>query len=148
MPHLLTRTFYFLVLLNSGLTIANEPTPVDRFYVAEGLEATVWAQAPMLFNPANMDADAQGRIWVSEAVNYRSFRNQGEVNLWHEKGDRIMILEDSDLDGRADSSQVFVQDTDLVAPMGLTVLDNRIIVSCSPNVIVYTDVNWNASHRP
>ena len=58
-----------LALLLPSLSIADEPTPVDRFYVAEGLEATVWAQAPMFYNPTNMDTDVQGRIWVTEAVN-------------------------------------------------------------------------------
>ena len=123
---------------------SSEPTPVDRFFVADGLEAKVWAQAPMFFNPANMDADSQGRIWVTEAVNYRSFRNETEVNRWHQEGDRVMVLQDTDGDGTADSSHVFVQDTDLVAPMGISVLDNRIFVTCSPNVIVYTDVDRDA----
>jgi putative membrane-bound dehydrogenase-like protein len=148
MPRFSIRFICLLSLFKAAFVFANEPTPVERFYVAEGLEATVWAQAPMFFNPANMDADAQGRIWVTEAVNYRSFRNQGEVNLWHEDGDRVMVLQDTNGDGRADSSHVFVQDTDLVAPMGISVLDNRIIVTCSPNVIVYTDVNRDAHFDP
>lgn len=139
------------VLLGSVITgslFSNEPTPVDRFYVADGLEATVWAQSPMFFNPSNMDADAQGRIWVTEAVNYRSFRNEGVVNRWHEEGDRVMVLQDANGDGTADKSHVFVQDKDLVAPMGISVLDNRVIVTCSPNVIVYTDVDRDARFDP
>lgn len=134
----------FSVLSLPSILSANDPTPVDRFYIADGLEATVWAQAPMVYNPSNMDADAKGRIWVTEAVNYRSFRNETEVNLWHEGGDRVMVLEDTNGDGLADSSHVFVQDKDLVAPMGISVLDNRIFVTCSPNVIVYTDVDRDA----
>lgn len=148
MTHCLSRVFCFLVILNARMLPGIEPTSVDRFYVAEGLEATVWAQAPLLFNPANMDVDVQGRIWVSEAVNYRSFRNQAEVNLWREEGDRIMVLRDTDGDGTADASHVFVQDKDLVAPMGVSVLDNRVIVSCSPNVLVYTDVDRDARFDP
>jgi len=142
------RFIHIFVLFIPYVAFTNEPTPVDRFYIAEGLEATVWAQAPLFFNPTNMDTDVQGCIWVTEAVNYRSFRNEGEVNLWHKDGDRIMVLQDVDGDGRADSSHVFVQDKDLVAPMGLSVLDNRIIVTCSPNVIVYTDVDRDARFDP
>ncbi len=142
-PYLRLLPAVFLLLF-SCLVEANEPTPVDRFYVADGLEAKVWAEAPMLYNPANMDVDEQGRIWVSEAVNYRSFRNEENVNRWHRQGDRIMVLEDTNGDGTADSSHVFVQDSDLVAPMGISVLDNRIFVTCSPNVIVYTDVDRDA----
>ncbi|HEX2861640.1 MAG TPA: hypothetical protein VHN79_08370, partial [Lacunisphaera sp.] len=46
--------------------------PVEGFAVPEGFEITVWAQAPQLRNPTNMDVDAQGRIWVTEGVNYRN----------------------------------------------------------------------------
>ncbi len=137
-----------LSLITLSVTFASEPTPVERFFVADGLEATVWAEAPMFFNPTNLDTDTQGRIWVTEAVNYRSFRNMGEVNRWHESGDRVMVLQDTDRDGRADASHEFVQDADLVAPMGISVIDNRIIVTCSPNIIVYTDVNRDARFDP
>lgn len=137
-----------VTLFHSKVAFGAEPTAVDKFFVAEGLEATVWAEAPLFFNPTNMDTDTQGRMWVTEAVNYRSFRNMGEVNRWHEKGDRVMVLEDTDGDGRADASHMFVQDEDLVAPMGISVIDNRIIVTCSPNVIVYTDENRDARFDP
>lgn len=142
------RVLIVLCTILSGSLYSVEPTPVEEFFVADGLEATVWAKAPLLFNPTNMDTDTQGRMWVTEAVNYRSFRNRGEVNLWHEEGDRVMVLQDTDADGRADASHVFVQDKDLVAPMGISVIDNRVIVTCSPNVIVYTDVNRDARFDP
>ena len=41
--------------------------PLDMFTVPEGLEVTLWAQSPQLRNPTNMDIDAAGRIWVTEA---------------------------------------------------------------------------------
>ena len=59
----------------------------------------------------------------------------------HQAGDRILILTDTDGDGRADSSKVFVQDKDLRAPLGLAVIGNRVVVSASPHLIVYTDEN-------
>ncbi len=142
-----TPYFLFALIAFSDL-LAIDPTPVEQFYVADGLEAKVWAEAPLFFNPTNMDTDTQGRVWVTEAVNYRSFRNQGVVNRWHDQGDRVMVLQDTDGDGRADASHEFVQDEDLVAPMGISVIDNRVIVTCSPNVIVYTDVNRDARFDP
>src|SRR4051812_9340445 len=116
--------------------------PTDRFAVPEGFELTIWAQAPQLRNPTNMDVDAQGRIWVTEGVNYR--RHAGR----DKGGDRIMVLEDTDGDGRADSSHVFVQEPDLVSPLGIAVIDNQIIVSSAPDLIVYTDVNRNGRFDP
>ena len=116
--------------------------PADRFTVPAGFELTVWAQAPQLRNPTNMDVDAQGRIWVAEGVNYRRHADRDKA------GDRIVVLEDTDGDGRADTSHVFVQEPDLIAPLGIAVIDNQIIVSCAPNLIVYTDVDRNGRYDP
>ncbi|MCE9592735.1 MAG: DUF1080 domain-containing protein [Planctomycetes bacterium] len=112
----------------------------ERFEVADGLAVTLWAESPSLYNPTAIDVDARGRLWVTEAVNYRKWngRNPG---LEFPKGDRVVILEDTNGDGVCDSSKVFIEDVDLVAPLGIAVLGERVIVSCSPNAIVYTDAN-------
>lgn len=108
-------------------------------YLPEDLEATLWAESPMFYNPTNIDVDYRGRIWVTEAVNYRNFNNDSTKALHHQKGDRVMILEDTDGDGKADTSKVYVQDKDLLSPLGIAVIGNKVYVSCSPNLIVYTD---------
>lgn len=110
-----------------------------QLYLPQDLEVTLWAESPLFYNPTNMDVDAKGRIWVTEAVNYRLYRNDSTKFLTHHKGDRVMILEDKDGDGKAESSTVFVQDKDLVAPLGISVIGNKVIVSSAPSVIVYTD---------
>ena len=110
-----------------------------RLYLPDDLEVTLWAEAPMFFNPTNMDIDARGRIWITEAVNYRKYNNKPENRLNHPDGERVMILEDTDGDGKADDSKVFVTDPDLVSPLGIAVIGNKVIVSCSPNLVVYTD---------
>src|SRR5688572_3386516 len=92
----------------------------------------------MFFNPTRMDCDERGRIWVAEAVNYRSFNTKKDNPKWHEAGDRIVILEDTDQDGKADKSTVFAQDKELVSPLGVAVIGEKVVVSCSPNLIVYT----------
>jgi putative membrane-bound dehydrogenase-like protein len=133
-----------LILLLALLSTAPRPAAQrvdDQFVLAADLEISLWAESPMFFNPTNIDVDARGRVWVAEAVNYRSFNTAKQGPLTHPAGDRIVILSDTDGDGRADSSKVFVQDKDLVAPLGLAVIGNRVIVSASPNLIVYTDEN-------
>lgn len=110
-------------------------------YLPSDLTATLWAESPMLYNPTNMDVDYKGRIWVTEAVNYRDFNPHSKNRMHQNNGDRVVILEDSNDDGIADKTKVFVQDTDLVAPLGIAVIGNRVIVSCSPNLIMYTDEN-------
>ncbi len=119
-----------------------EVVPIDHFTVPEGFELTVWAQAPQLRNPTNMDVDAKGRIWVAEGVNYRLHDKRDK------DGDRIVVLEDTDGDGKADKSTVFVQEPLLGAPLGIAVLDNKIIVSNAPDLIVYTDVDRNGRFDP
>jgi len=116
--------------------------PLDMFAVPEGLEVTLWAQSPQLRNPTNMDIDAAGRIWVTEGVNYR--RNQTREPA----GDRIVVLQDTNGDGVADSSHVFVQEATLIAPLGIAVIDNQIIVSNTPDLIVYTDVDRDLKFDP
>ncbi|GAB2599379.1 PVC-type heme-binding CxxCH protein [Spirosoma areae] len=113
----------------------------NTLYLPNDLEATLWAEAPMFHNPTNMDIDAKGRVWITEAVNYRKFNNKPEERLNHPEGERVMILTDTDGDGKADDSKVFVQDPDLVSPLGIAVIGNKVIVSCAPNLVVYTDEN-------
>lgn len=107
--------------------------------VHEGLEVNLYAAEPMFSNPTNISVDAKGRVWVAEAYNYRNSLNP--KNPVKEKGDRIMILEDTDDDGKADKSKVFYQGTDVNSALGVCVLGNRVFVSCSPNVFVFTDEN-------
>lgn len=113
----------------------------NKLYCPEDMEVTLWAESPMLYNPTNMDIDAKGRVWVTEAVNYRSFNNAPETRLNHQSGERVMILEDTDHDGKADKSTVFVEDKDLISPLGITVLGNKVYVAAAPNLVVYTDEN-------
>lgn len=125
-------------------TPEGKPTivPAELFAVPDGLEVTVWATSPMLFNPTNIDTDEQGRIWVAEGVNYRSHAGR------RPEGDRIVVLEDTDGDGKADKSHVFVQEKFLEAPLGIAVFDNKVVVSQTPSMIVYTDVNRNGVFEP
>ncbi len=123
---------------------APEPVqiPLDLFKVPDGFEVTLWAATPLLHNPTNMDIDRDGRIWVAEGVRYRShFARQPE-------GDRIVVLQDTDGDGKADSTHTFVQEPNLVAPLGIAVIDNKIVVSQPPDLIVYTDVDRNLKFDP
>lgn len=103
------------------------------------LEITLFASEPMMSNPTNMDIDDKGRIWICEAYNYRNALNPR--NPYNKKGDRILILEDTDHDGKADKSTVFYQGEDINAALGIAVLGNKVYVSCSPNVLVFTDEN-------
>ena len=123
---------------------AQQPTsvPPEAFTVPEGLEVQLWASSPLLYNPTNMDVDQHGRIWVTEGVNYRGQDQR------RKEGDRVVVLEDTDQDGKADKSTVFVQEEFLVSPLGIAVFDNVVVVSQPPDMIVYTDVNRDLKFDP
>ena len=116
--------------------------PLELFKVPDGMEVTLWATSPQLFNPTNIDIDRDGRIWVAEGVRYRSHHAR------QPEGDRIVVLQDTDGDGKADSTHTFVQEPALVAPLGVSVIDNKIIVAQPPDLIVYTDVDRNLKFDP
>jgi putative membrane-bound dehydrogenase-like protein len=127
-----------VLALQSGEESFPSHDPAADLVVAEGLEITLAAESPLLFNPTAMDVDHRGRLWVTEAVNYRKWngRNPGRD---HELGDRVVVLNDDDGDGIYDRSTVFAQEPRLVAPLGIAVFGNQVVVSCSPDLIVYTD---------
>jgi len=127
---------------NAGLKLEDKyQSDQTQLFLPGDLEATLWAESPKFYNPTNIDVDIKGRLWVTEAVNYRKYNNKAPNFKDRVEGDRVMILEDKDGDGVAESSKVFVQDKDLIAPLGISVIGNKVIVSCAPSLIVYTDEN-------
>ena len=116
---------------------------VDKFITDPELEVTLWAKSPLFYNPTNMSIDPKGRIWVTEGVNYRE-----KLGIRRDAGDRIMVLIDSDNDGKADESKVFLQDPYLESPLGIAVFDNRIVISQPPDIVIYTDVNRDLRFDP
>ncbi len=124
--------------VDSGITVV----PPELFTAPDELEVTLWATSPLLHNPTNIDFDAQGRMYVAEGVNYRGKANR------QKEGDRIVVLEDTDLDGVADKTSVFVQEPFLAAPLGVAVLGDKIVVSQPPDLLVYTDTNGNGVFEP
>lgn len=106
--------------------------------VAYGLKVQLMATEPMLKNPTNIDVDEKGRVWVTEAYNYRPGINGNPTNA---QGDRIVILEDTDGDAKMDRAKVFYQGPELNAPLGIAVLGKKVIVAQSPYVWAFYDDN-------
>ncbi|MDB6056098.1 MAG: hypothetical protein JWN25_3621 [Verrucomicrobiales bacterium] len=111
---------------------------MKKMIPADGVAATLFASEPMLSNPTDMDVDSKGRVWITEGVNYRVFQKWGTLRP---QGDRIVILEDTDGDGKADKSTVFYQGPEINAALGICVLGNKVIVSRAPDVFVLTDTD-------
>ncbi len=103
-----------------------------------GLKVEAMATEPTLINPTNIEVDEKGRVWVTEAYNYRFEINN---NKPRPEGDRILTLEDKDGDGLLETSTTFYQGPDINAPLGICVLSDRVIVSQSPYVWAFFDDN-------
>jgi hypothetical protein len=116
---------------------------VSQLDVHVGLEAKLFAAEPMIHGVSNIDIDHRGRVWVCDIVNYRRFNNEDHPG--RKEGDRILILEDTDGDGKADCSTVFYQGSDIDSAHGVCVLPapngqgTKAIVSAGANVLVLTD---------
>ncbi len=131
-----------LVVNTSGVSLSEEKKrlnehALDGLEVAPGLKASLFAAEPMVINPTNIAIDARGRVWVSEGINYRP-----ELNPQHperEEKERIIILEDTDGDAKADKRTVFYEGMDINSALGIWVMGNQAIVSVSPNIFLFTD---------
>ncbi|MCH8830262.1 MAG: NPCBM/NEW2 domain-containing protein, partial [Planctomycetes bacterium] len=121
---------------NSGSRLVKDA--VSNLDVPDDLEAKLFAAEPVLKSPSNIDVDHRGRVWVCEIVNYRNARNRNPVR---KAGDRILILEDTNGDGKADSTKVFYQGRDIDSAHGICVLGNRVVVSVGDKVFILTDTN-------
>ncbi len=125
----------------SGDEIHNPDYALLGVEMREGLDITLFASEDMVRNPTNMDVDDKGRVWITEGVNYRPRLNPDIPQK--EEGDRIVILEDTNGDGKADKEIVFYQGNDINSALGIMVLGNKAIVSRSPDVMILTDTTGN-----
>lgn len=99
--------------------------------VPEGFVVDVFAAEPQIHQPVAMAIDERGRLWVAEAFTYPVRAPEGEGR------DRIVILEDSDGDGRADTRKVFAEGLNLVS--GLEVGFGGVWVGAAPYLLFFPD---------
>jgi putative membrane-bound dehydrogenase-like protein len=129
--------------LSAAMPAAHSAGPVPpaeaagHLVVPDDLEVTLFAGEPLLSSPSDIDVDARGRVWVCEVTNYRGKKET------RPEGDRILVLEDTDGDGRADRQTVFHQGRDIDSALGICVIGEgagrKVIVSCAPDVFVFHD---------
>jgi len=144
-----------------GKTFANQPVddsnlpPLDT--VAEGRGANEWLkpademaafkidprfdvnlfaseeQFPEIANPIQMRWDARGRLWISCSTTYP------HVYPGNEPNDKILILEDTDHDGRADRCTVWADK--LHIPLSFELTRNGVYVSEQPGLTLLEDTD-------
>jgi len=103
------------------------------FVIPEGFEINLWAAEPMLRKPVQMNWDAQGRLWVVCSTTYPQIK-PGEEAI-----DQIVVLEDTNNDGRADKSTLFADD--LHIPTALIPADGGCYVANSTEILFLKDTD-------
>jgi putative heme-binding domain-containing protein len=123
-------------LLSTGTALAQanakvpDPDPeLERrtFVLPPGLEVQLFAADPMLAKPIQMNFDPQGRLWVATSETYPQVRPGETAN------DKIIILEDTNGDGKADKTTVFADK--LLIPTGVLPGDGGAYVANSTELI-------------
>lgn len=109
---------------------------IARMKVPPGCKVNLFAseeQFPELANPVQMAFDTKGRLWVAAWPNYP------ERTPWSEEGDKLLIFEDTDNDGRADKCKTFIDD--LNCPTGFQFYKDGVILVQAPDVWFVRDTD-------
>ena len=75
--------------------------PLRGARLPSGIVAEVLADAPLVKRPIDMDFDSKGRLWVLERVD-EHLQKPGAIGIDTMPGARIVMLSDTDGDGRLD----------------------------------------------
>ena len=99
--------------------------------VPEGFRVQLAAGEPLVHQPVAFTIDEKGRLWVAEAHTYPQRAPEGQGK------DKIIILEDTDLDGTLDSRKVFIEGLNLVS--GIEVGFGGVWVGAAPYLMFIPD---------
>ena len=118
---------------NESEAAAKTKQPYPEFTVADGYEVTLWAENPMLHKPTQMNFDERGRLWVASSETYP------QVELGQTPNDKIVILEDTNQDGKADAAKVFA--SGMMMPTAVLPGDGGCYVGQSTDLLHFKDTN-------
>jgi putative membrane-bound dehydrogenase-like protein len=129
----------FPPLTNSETDLAVPLMPaaaaVKAMKVQEGFAVTLFAAEPEVQNPVAMNWDARGRLWIAENFTYAERAHRFDLSL----RDRVLIFEDRDGDGKADSRKVFTDDVQMLT--GLCIGRGGVWLMCPPQLLFIPDAN-------
>ena len=103
------------------------------FQVADGFEVNLYAADPRIAKPIQMNFDPEGRLWVVSSEIYPHIKPGQKAN------DKVLILEDKDLDGVAETTKVFAEG--LLIPTGIVPGNQGAYVANSTQLLHFVDHN-------
>lgn len=98
---------------------------------AEGFDVKLYAAEPEVRQPHAFCIDDRGRLWIAEDYTYSKY------DWLPDQRDRIVIFDDSDGDGRADSHKVFTED--ITYASGIETGHGGVWVGSPPNLLFIPD---------
>ncbi len=116
-----------------------------KFHTAPGYKIDLFAsekEFPDLANPVQISFDSKGRLWVATMPSYPHYKaGDGKPN------DKIIILEDTDGDGKADKQSIFADNLHL--PIGFEFAPEGVYLSQGKNLVLLkdTDNDGKADHK-
>lgn len=107
-----------------------DPIPVlsaeeslKTFRVAPGFKVELVASEPLIKDPVFAEWDSKGRLWVCE---FRTYMIDADGSGENQRISRVVVLEDTDNDGKMDKSTPFVED--MLNPRTLSIVDGGVII--------------------
>ncbi|MBM3846076.1 MAG: c-type cytochrome, partial [Verrucomicrobia bacterium] len=119
------------------ITYLDGQKAIESFTMAEGYKVELFAsekEFPDMKNPVQMSFDNKGRLWVAVMPSYPHWK-PGDPK----PNDKLLILEDTNNDGRADKQTVFADGLHL--PIGFELAPEGVYLSQEPNLCLLVDVN-------
>ena len=104
--------------------------------IGKGVKVELFAsekEFPELVNPVQMAFDTRGRLWVAAWKNYPHWQPKTPMD------DKLLILEDTNGDGKADKRTVFAGD--LNNPTGFEFYNGGVLLAQAPNLVFLKDTN-------
>jgi putative heme-binding domain-containing protein len=127
--------------LHETSMVPTKALPLPKLELEDGLEISLWAENPLLAKPIQINFDPQGRLWVASSSVYPQIQ-PGQV-----ADDKILVLEDTNNDGKADKTTVFADG--LLIPTGVEPGDGGAYVGQSTELLFLkdTDGDGKSDHR-